>query len=783
MKNRIFTKSAMKYTFLLFSFFLITIPVFAQNWDYEEKTPIPITISHLDAELSLDEIGAVEGDLLYTLTFKDQNIDSLLFDAAGIEIIRTVINDDTKIHQIENDQLVIYMEGEYNRGEEVTLRIQYRAEPGFGLHHTATGIYHTSFLPKAVSHWLPVIDHPRVEFTAEFVVSHPAAKNLIINGRRGSTEILSVNTEVTTFTSSKPVTPGGIGFVMGDFERIVTTADTEVIQTFSGETEQAFQRRSDPQIHIYAEKVEFDESELISVAANTFSKLQQSLGVSFPHRDLHIMILEDSFWETKHYGSGLIFVYKNRGDIQEQIQSGILSQWIGVHIREEQWSNASALNLLKAYYMNQHFDFPVHTESSPEPYHVFDKYTNSKWRYYLTGEGDTNLIRNLEGVAGSILTENSKVLTWSDLSDYIYNYSGLNFFNEITPGDVQIEEVDSYEYLATMEWDEQERSVKVTFEAVGNSIDELVTVTVEEITFLDKREHELTFTGQSDTIVLSVSANIENVILREADRDDLILTERKPFQFWIYQLQNEEDPELRATAAAALSRFSDNPDLQLAFRDLFRVESDPEVNAEIIRSLSSITKGATGTEQTFLERTSNQQPKVIRIAAIEGLAYYPNNEQVISRLRSLINQTDDADIRRSAIRSLFEVTESEAFKNITESLITREAVLNEVPLLLQLLAEHGQNEDAVRFSSTFLAEGFPYHVRKAVLDLVIRLDNSESAWADRLPALLSDRDPRIRYQSVSALEKTGSSPRERLIQNRLSEEYDERVRRALLNNN
>lgn len=757
------------------------------SWDVDPYPEMPYTFNHLDAELRIMETGMIEGDLLYTIRFLDQDADSVVLDAPGVEIARIAINDESAEYNHRSDRLVIYT-GDRDRGDEISLRVQYRAEPKFGLHETADGTFWTSMLPKSTSHWLPVKDHPRVEFTMDMVVTHPAGLNVVSNGRMGETEVVSVDDELTSFTgNSRKVTPGGITLVSGSIERLATTSDSSVRESLSDRAASYFQRRSDSHIALWSESSDLDISMVMSTAGEAFARMSEESGVSYPFRDLHIILLDDASWETRPYGSGTLFIFnaESAGSLEEQIVRGVISQWVGASLREQRWTDSSAILLMQAYWLNEIYgpinsDLPGHSES--DPYHTYTLKALSQWQNLLNSDDHQSLRRILDRDAKSFLENGFEPMGWNQLAYSIYKNSGRNLFDEpgletLDPDEEEREEIS--EYLVQMDWNEDERTVRLTFTALGEPVDELVTVQATEHTFLDEKNHELTFTGESDTIELSVSTNIENLKLHEPGRDGLLLREEKPFEFWIFQLREDEDPDRRKAAARALSGFPENPDLQLALTDMFSVEENSEVYAEIVRSLGAITTGASGTDQLFLDRLGNRYPVVVREAALESLAYFQGNEMVISRLQSVAAQSDDSRLRRAAIRSLREISEPDAFRSTAESLITRDNLLYEVPLILQLLASKSEEEAAVQFSSTFLAEGFPYSVRREVLDLVKQYDESRSGWEDRLPDLLADRDPRIRYSAAEALGRTGSSAREEILATAKAEEHDLRVLRKL----
>jgi hypothetical protein len=752
------------------------------QWDYEAYPWIPVEYRHLDAEIRLNDNGLIEGDILYTLAVKDEQADSLILDAPGAEILTAEVQNEQVNNYMDGDRLVIYLNEKYRKGDELTLRIRYRSVPDFGVHKSPSGLFFTSNLPKTTSHWIPVTDHPAVEFTAEIMFTHPASKRLVMNGRRGETSVVNVDEEMTVYSMNRAVSATGLNWVVGDLNMIASTEHTDWQQNSGPELQSLFLRRSDSQIHLYSEYETDLLDEILSVAAETFQFMQTETGITYPFRDLQIVLLRDGMWETKSYGSGTIYLYENRGDLVRQVRQSVVSQWIGAKLRERTWSDPDAILLLKSHFISMMTDQLNATEHSPDPYNAFDNRELDRWLNLHQSIADTIWDNRMTDAVSELFRSGLYILEYNDLAKIIYNNSGVPYFSGFDPEMPDQESSEEIVYLAEISLEEGSGTLQIKFEALSEAVDELVNVTAVEQSVSGRRTHDLTFTGSEDTIVLSVSSSIENLTLELTDREDMILSVEKPFQFWIYQLQNSGDINERKEAASALSRFSGNPDLQLALTDLLRMEENPEVMAEILRSVSVITNGASGTEQLFLDRTNNQNELEVRLAAVESLALYSGNDSVISRLRSVLNQAGESSIRKAAIRSLFETTEPDRFLNVVESVITDERFLDEVPLMLELLAQKGEEETAVRFGSTFLSDSFPFSIRKPVLDLILELDQSREGWSGRLPALLSDTDPRIRYYSVAAIDRVDSSTGAEWIERRMAEEYDERVRQVLVRN-
>jgi len=344
-----------------------------------------------------------------------------------------------------------------------------------------------------------------------------------------------------------------------------------------------------------------------------------------------------------------------------------------------------------------------------------------------------------------------------------------------------VERVSAFRYDVGMNIDEGANQATIRFTADGPAIDELVTVQVTQYTFTESVSSELTFTGAQDEIIISLKSGLENIELTVLNRDDIELDVEKPFMYWIYQLQNSESENQRLKAAVGLRQYADNPDLQLAILDMIRNESSAAVKAEILETLRMVTEGASGTAQLFVERVGQDQSLEVRATALKALGSYPGNDSVIRTLQSIIQSADIEELKIHAINSLAEVTETDQFASMVESLTVQESVLMQVPILLKALADKGEQEQAVQLSDTFLSAEFPYDVRVGALNLILEFDKSREGWQNRLEDLLTDKDPRIRYRSVSGLEYLSADEQNRLIEVRLLEEYDERVASALRN--
>lgn len=759
----------MKVLLILLVALSLNLDLYAQGWDYEKYPPLKADIQHLNADLNVESNGELAGDVLYRAVVQSPRLDSLELQAAGIEILSVEIDGSETPFIIRDDKLIITPMNALERGQALDLRIQYETESRFGVHLNTRGTVWTSMLPKTTRHWLPVKDHPRERFTTELIITYPAGYEVAATGMQTSSEVVSVDKERAVFRSTQPVSPVHLSWVLGD---LIMVSEREVTINRDGV-------QNPIQVDVYSETALQDTLNIVSIVENALLSSSEFFGRSYPQDHLHVVILNESYGETKSYGSGLIFAYQDKADLVQQIESGVLSQWAGVMVSEEQWSDSDAIHALHAFASNRLFSFSADTLNGEEPYDSFSNGMFSRWRNFLLAQEANHFEEAVSITVKEIFRDDYSVLSWNDLSEMIYHNTGLTYFEGFNPPAIPYDPIEETRYEAVVNWNEADQTVEISFTALDNPVDELVSVRTVEKRFDGTREHTITFTGEEDRSVISVSPAIENIQLYVTTREDIDLAVEKPFMFWIDQLRNDPDPEERAEAAEALAGFTDNPDLQLALNDLLGVESHPAVYAEILRSLSKLTAGDAGMEQRFLPYLSEDRNREVRLAAIESLANFDGNERVISQLRSIAINSEDPVLKRKAIQSLSSITDAERYVEIVNSLVTRESLLNQVPMLLQNLADKGEEEAVVDIASTFTAQQFPYDVRMHALELLLQYDRSPDNWSERLLVLFNDQHPHIRMRAAEALRFLAENERETITPTLLEDSYDERVRRAI----
>jgi len=752
--------------------FLLPALLNGQRTDYDAFPQLNANTIHMELNLQVQEQPLLmRGEVLYTLRLMRQGVDRLALDAIRMDIERVEWNGNEAGFRIEDDKLYVELPENESTSRDHRLRIRYRAEPEFGVHLSESGSIWSSTLPGSVRHWLPVMDHPRNRFTTDVSLIFSTEKSGVFSGVPGEETAESLELKKAQFYSDSEIPASSLTFAVGRFKQ-----------------QQASSGRH--RIDLYYEEGTLDEEgaeRLLETAREVLSRSAELFRSTYHSRTLSLVILSDDRWELKPYGAGMVFGYHQLPELPLQIASGVAGQWAGIQLQEERWEESQAIRMLQAWLMNRYQELLPQSHNQEDGnwlvsresvYYPYTPQSLRSWRHWIGEEENASYRRLFQQRIGSLLSDLPSVITWYDFALWAYRQTGLSMIDPPEPVQPYIEvQSDPARYRVRFDVGEEGR-LRLYFEAEGNPIDELVTVTAEEVTRQERRVREITFTGSSDEVVINVSPSVENLLLRVDGDQNVSLVPDKPFEFWFHQLRNEEAPDRRIEAAVALRQFYENPDLQLALLDILGHETEPAVQAEMLRTLAAVTAGATGTDQLFRQRFSRNQDPVLQESIVEAYGNYPENETIISQLRTLILNPTHPAVQRQATRSLARVADEDRFRSMSSALLDDEAARPVVPILLRELAERDMQE-AIRLASPFLGAQYPFHLREEILDFLLEEDRSSSRWDERSVRLLYDRDPRIRFKALEGLEFLPSARQQELIEERQFEEYDDRVIRLL----
>ncbi|MGF1669214.1 MAG: HEAT repeat domain-containing protein [Balneolaceae bacterium] len=742
----------------------------AQNFefDYESYPVLNVNFDHLDLELMIHEDGLIEGEAVYDITFRVSGVDTITLDAARMDIRRVFLNDQMAEYKSGDDQLVVFTNESYNRGDKLKLKIGYTTNPGFGIHSKDGEFFQTSMLPKSTRHWLPVKDHPRVQFTTGITLTYPSGFTAVATGRTSEGEIVSVDRERAFFRSDHPVPATGLAFTIGNFEQFQATVGLHQIHLYLSKDAKLRPERN---------------GELLDAAYLAFRNAEQKTGVGYPWRVIHIVVMNDDKWEIKNYGAGVVFAYENAGDLENQIRYGVTAQWAGVMIREEQWNEAESVKHLQGWLMQDNANRRLKASMNGSTYSEFSPEIQQQYNHFLQSDDQSLFNETIQITAPRLFREKRGTYNWRQFATELYSETGQRFFEppaiSLAEDTVENEKMEKVIYFADLEWNDDEGVVEIAITAKNSAVQELVTAEIITYYFEDVQRREISFSGSAETIRMNVNPTIEYMKVQSLEGSRVEFEEEKPFLFWINQVRSDESTKSRLDAARKLRQFSDNPDLQLAMIDRLNAEENVEVQAEIIRTLAAVTAGASGTEQIFLQRLRDNSPPEVQLAITEALGNYPDNEEVIGVLQRTVIRSSEKEVKEAAVHSLARATGPDRFLRVTEQLITREEAIPVIFPLLNHLSEKGMKNQAVDMATTFLGELSSYSVRISALELILTLEDTAAFWEERLPSMLADSDPRIRHVAIDGLNFLPENKKSEFVESRLFEEYDGRIAEKL----
>jgi hypothetical protein len=772
---KIIKRSTLLFLFLYF----VSGTLFAQNWDYEPYPRADADLTHLDAEIRIEADGRLQGDIIYSATIRNSFADSIFFDAAGLDIQSVALNDRDAEFLVQDLKLIIVPDESFPRGDEVQIAINYLASPSFGVHRSQSGTMWTSLLPRTTQHWLPVIDSPWTQLLTDFIFTHPAGTTIVSNGRKGISEVADTEYERTSFSTGQPVSASSLGWALFDEVQISSSVTSEQVR----DSYNTFSRRSGPQIYVYSE-TGTDPETVLQQAAQKVHQISTEKGVNVLEDDLHIFVLENDFMETKQFGDGLLFIYENKGNTGVQVERGIVSMFAESIVEAPTWSDSDAARITEAYFMN-HFDVvnPDPDDQNYSPYQAYSTGVLKRWQLYLENESHGLLSEGMEVLLGNVSETSLMVEGWEPFSRRLYEATGHSWMDGIElPAQEPLSEDTTYTYSAVIDWEEGSTSAEIRFEAQGPAVNELVTVQAEVIGLSSTQVREFTITGASDGVVLNVPSTLENIKISVQNREDVAFITEKPFFFWMVQLRGDESEERRAEAAIGISSYSDNPDIELLLNDMLRGEESDRVIANILKAMAVITNGASGTDERFLQFAGSQYDITIRTAAVEALGNYDGNERVISRLQSVLRQESSDSLRKAALFSISEIMDTQRLVSITGSMISNDAITDLIPELLYILAGKDAAEEAVELADQALEMNLPYDITQQTVRFLLETDQSDANWMDRLPGLMNNPHPGVRIIAAEAAGRLSPDERDEILETVLPNEFDERVRRQLVEN-
>lgn len=748
-----------EYYLILILFFagfctgIVAQPYADGMWKYEAHPDLPFQLKQVDLELSVvPEAPSIKASAVYTIRSRRPGLTSVVFNTSDLDIRGITFGQEPAEFRITNDSLIIELPDTLHFGSETEMKIDWESSSPYGINKDVYGNIWTSLNPQMQNHWIPIPDHPEVESKVRAVITIPADKEVVFTGERTSDEITSTNERKVSWSSETPVPLTGISLAIGNFDHETARSGVKEVSLWTPENGLIDEVRSG----------------LLEVAVESIKTYEQQLEFEFPFENLRVVVLPDHDWEEIQTGAGVVYLYQNLGSLRTQLQRGIAAQWFGNYHRyltpiDRRYEFMKAL--VSGSSQNRKLAENTGLRS-------IDHWNSLQGTHALKEENFQKRI--IEGSLPELLQQYKGVTGWEDYSDFWYDEVG-KFWYDIAIGAEQGASPDDTPVTYRVEYlyDEMDSRLSLAFEAVGNPVTSLVDIRTTEYGFSDTTRSELSFTGDRDTVNVDISSGTEYVTLNVISDQNIILQEEKPFMFLIRQLRNTS-PDVQIQAAEQLRSFTDNPDVQLAIQDILRDEENVEVRAALLETLATLTKGATGTEETFLAGL-NSDNQAIRLSSIRSLVNYPENERVRNALRNTMLRSEQDTVFKTALRSYQQLSTAEDIRGITERLAQNDQHHRAISALEIAIAKDSTRE-SISIADRYALGNYPYEIRTQALDLLIQYEENEAYWEQTMAMLLEDRDARIRFQALNAIQHLSSKTTVELMRERLNEEMDPRVR-------
>ncbi len=754
-------KTLFTYSLGLFSLILTVTQTCEDipDFDYKSYPNQPFDFEHAEIKVSLEpELNLIRGVVTYKVISKIEGFTTLILQTEESAIDDVMINKLEGKFSVSNDSLIIELPDSSVVGESFLVSITWQANSRFGLYNDSQSNFWSSKNPLAHRHWLPGFDHPRNELTFDAYFTIPYETEIMFNGELAGNTAKPANRKEIHYKSETEVPFTGLGFALGNFLITEVTSGLTTVRLFSSERKFSEEERA----------------AIIREASQLKKEVEKTLSMEYPWEGLNIVVLPDNFWEERLHGTGTIFLYENLGSLSNQLKRGVYAQWFGEYHRDEQFfdlDNAGDDLMRTAL----HYSLSEEEALIENPDTLNTIYAWNTWQKSFKRKPD--IFKNTVMNSLSELTQKLEgIVSFDEYAEFWYEQTGLPWFDvsfdEVTASNQ--EELDVLSYSLNAEYDEVNSKLDLIFELKQGSGAELYSLSMTEHTFSASIIHEVNFTGELDTVSFELSPSVEYVSFSEGTISlQMIEFGDFPLFFLLSQIRSKNALD-RAMAAKLLVNYSDNPDLQLALDDVMEAEQNPVVKAALLNTMASITGGATGTEQQFLNELNSPEIE-IQSVSLQALANYPDNETVKNSVRTKVLRTESNDVFNLAIRTYAKLASKNEIVSIAQRL---QRVDSSGSKTLYVMSNQPKADSAGTFitlADGYLTSSYRYSHRKMALKIERNCDMDSKRWITRIKLLLDDRDPRIRYESLQAVTLLSPSEALRILGTVEQNEYDVRV--------
>jgi len=751
---------------------LFNISGYAQDqWDYKPYPAQQVDFTEAAIKLTVSpEQSRIGGVASYQAAALRDGIANVILHGGELSIDAITVNGETAEFEVTGDSINIQLSDTLSEAQQVSISVTWQSTSGFGFYSESDSLIWSSLLPKAVRHWLPVFDHPRNELLASMEITVPEGYTAIGPGTLLNDEII-VGEGLQTFTwqTTTPVPASAISWAVGNFDVIELPLDTNKVRLFM------------------PDEITIDSMNVLKSATDLIGSMALRLSQPYPYEDLNLVILGRTFGETRNYAASTVYLFNEAEAITTQLMRGIAAQWFGVSVRQEKYKDQQHISsLLQALVLQNRTNVGTEQEEikvSTELPELFQ--LNSEFNNWLKADfnvKDSVFFAELKSLLPEFYNDFTGVTNWGYFSEIIYERTGLPYLQVPAASSYIITDTVNQRQQPVMSYDltykpnEGDGTLDLIFEAGGQSDLELETGTLKLFSFSDSTSKEISFTGQSDTVSVSINPATEWAYLSVPDSGTMV-REYKPVLYWLGQLR-QGNAELRLKAANGLRNHTDNPDLQLALLDVFATETNPDVKAALLRTFSEITNGANGTEQRFLDELRSSHIPV-KVEAIRALRVYKGKPRVVQSLQSEVLQAEPDTVFRAALESFIRVADTTEVSEIFDRVIGLRGIDKRTVFMAETIIPYVPADKIIKSIDTALSETNSVYAVSRALKLMQNLDNNSENWGERLRVLIESADPRMHYLATKYIDLLAADDRKELVDELLGREEDWRVRQSV----
>ena len=169
-----------------------------------------VDILHYRIRLDIGETGkTIQGETKIRAVMLAGGRDVLPLDLIALTVDRVTVDGEIAAFEHRDGRLSISLGDGHAEGDTVAVAVVYHGEPVDGLYIQANKFGDRSVFadnwPNRARHWFPGVDHPYDKATAEFIVTAPAAYDVVANGRLLETTAVSPEMKRTHWKTDAPI--------------------------------------------------------------------------------------------------------------------------------------------------------------------------------------------------------------------------------------------------------------------------------------------------------------------------------------------------------------------------------------------------------------------------------------------------------------------------------------------------------------------------------------------------------------------------------------------------